>query len=303
VTIARLLLGVIIVLGSACSALPTTPTPPNNPPPDPGPAVQNAPPTIGAFTVQGTRAGQPGNFADLGETINVGVTVTDPETAITSLVFNWSATAGTFTGTGPAVTWRAPSAAIVTPVDIVLSLEVLETYRSQGRDVQNRVAGSTTVSLHNSIQEVAELAVQFLMDFSDSALGVTQVMRNFEPGCYGTQAEFEQVADNRENFTIIESKVGTAVTSVGFGGACMFRSRRGDACSRVPVFWRSRAIRDIYDSRGRLYLRKGEIDTASGVDQLAAMYYAPQKRWRLCDSSFDPNSTSLHAEEIRGLVP
>jgi hypothetical protein len=93
------------------------------------------------------------------------------------------------------------------------------------------------------------------------------------------------------------------VTAVGFGGACVFRSRRGDACSRVPVFWRSRAIRDVYDSRGRLYLRKGEIDTASGVDQLAAMYYPAQKRWRLCDSSFDPASTSLHAEQVRGLVP
>jgi hypothetical protein len=49
--------------------------------------VQNTPPTIGGFTVRGTRAGQPANFADVGETINVGVTVTDPETAITNLVF------------------------------------------------------------------------------------------------------------------------------------------------------------------------------------------------------------------------
>jgi hypothetical protein len=71
----------------------------------------------------------------------------------------------------------------------------------------------------------------------------------------------------------------------------------------VPVFWRSRANRDIYDSRGRLYLRKGEIDTASGVDQLAAMYYPAQKRWRLCDSSFESGKTSLDAEEISGLVP
>jgi hypothetical protein len=245
----------------------------------------------------------PANFADLGDTINVAVAVTDAETAISNLVFNWSANSGTFAGTGPAVTWRAPTGPLLTPVDIALSLEVVETYRSQGRDVQNRVAGSTTVSLHNSVQEVTDLATQFLMDFSDSALDVIQVMRNFEPGCYGTQDEFEQVADNRENFTIIESKVGTAVTTVGFGGACVFRNRRSDACSRVPVFWRSRAIRDVYDSRGRLYLRKGEIDTASGVDQIAAMYYPAQKRWRLCDSSFDPNSTSLHAEHVRGLVP
>ena len=296
---ARLLLGSIIVLGTACSA-PVTPTPI---PPDPGPPVQNAPPIIGTFRVQGSRASQPPNFADISEAIEVGVTVTDAETATSSLRFNWSCPIGTFSGSGPSVTWRAPSSAATTPIDVTLALEVVETYRSQGRDVENRVTRSTTVSLHNSVQEISTLARQFLLDFSDSSLSVTQVMRNFEPGCYGTALETGDVTKNRADFTIVESIIGTPATSVGFGGSCTFRNRRGDGCSRVPVFWRSMAKQDLYDSRGRLALRKGEIAVASGVDQLAAMYYPSQKRWRLCDSAFDSGSTSLESAEIMGLVP
>ena len=306
-TFVRRLLIITLVIGAACSAPskpdPVGPGPGPGPAPDPGPAVQNAPPVIGTFRVQGARAGQPPNFADLAESIAVSVTVADPETAITDLTFNWSCAVGTFSGSGAAVTWRAPATATITPIDVALTVEVVETYRSQGRNVENRVTGSTTVSLHNSIQEVSDLSRQFLLDFSDSSLDVIQVMRNFEPSCYGTLLEASDVTENRRDFTIIESKIGAAVTSVGFGGACSFRSRPGDACSRVPVFWRSRAKQDLYDSRGRLVLRRGEVATASGVDQIAAMYYPSQKRWRLCDSAFDPDSTSQEALDIPSLVP
>ena len=298
-TIARFLLGGLLVFGTACTSTPSKATPPG--PTDPGPVVQNTPPTVGAFTVQGTRAGQPANFADLGETIPLNVTVTDPETAASSLRFNWSATVGTFNGTGPSVTWQAPTTA-VTPRDVTLALEVVETYQSQGRNVENRVSGSTTVSLHDSIQEVSDLARQFLLDFSSSSLSVEYVMRNFEPGCYGTDAETGDVTDNRQDFTIVESNIGPASTSVGFGGHCSFRNRPGDSCARVPVFWRSRAKRDLYDSRGRLVLREGEMTVATGIDQVAAMYYPSQKRWRLCDSAFQSGTTSL-ADTLKGLVP
>jgi hypothetical protein len=297
VTIARLLLGGLLVFGTACTSTPSKPTPPDQGP-GPGPVVQNTPPTIGAFRAQGSRTGQPANFVDLGESIALSVTVTDPESAASGMTFNWASTSGTFSGTGPSVTWRAPASA-TTPMDVTLALEVVETYQSQGRNVENRVTGSTTVSLHNSIQEVSDLARQFLLDFSSSSLPVDYVMRNFEPGCHGTNDETEDVADNRENFTILESNVGQPVTTVGFAGACTYRNRRADACSRVPVYWRSQAKRDIPGTQ----IKKGEISIATGVDQLAAMYYANLKRWRLCDSDFDSGKTSLTSEPIRGLVP
>jgi hypothetical protein len=159
--------------------------------------------------------------------------------------------------------------------------------------------------LHDSVREVSDLARQFLEDFSDSRItDVGYIMRHFEPNCYGTAEESGQVSDNRVNFTIIESKIDPPKTTVRFGGFCSFRNKQGDACSRVPVYWKSVAKRDVYNSDGTLHARAGETTVAGpAVDQVAAMYYRDQKRWRLCDSSFDPGSTSLQALRVKGLVP
>ena len=65
------------------------------------------------------------------------------------------------------------------------------------------------------------MARQFLLDFSDSSIrDVDYIMRNFEPGCYGTADERQQVQDNRHDYRIVESSVGSATTTVGFGGVC-----------------------------------------------------------------------------------
>ena len=298
-----LLLGGLIGVGASCSG-PSTPTPvPRN---DPPPAVQNTPPTIGTFRVQGPAANEPPNFADLGERIEVSATVSDPETAINDLTYRWSSAVGTFSGAGRAVTWIAPSTTTSpTPIDVALTLEVVETYQSQGRAVENRVTGSTTLSLHNSAQEVSALAKQFLDDFSDSNLvDVAYVMRNFEPGCYGTAAETADVTKNRQDFTILEWDIGVPATTVNVGGFCSSRSHPGDACSLVPAYWRSQAKRDLYNAAGTLVMRRGQTMTVTGVDRIAAMYYPAQKRWRLCDSAFSgTNSTSLVDLETLGLVP
>jgi hypothetical protein len=296
------LVGGVLALAAACGGgTPVMPSP--TPGPDPGLVVNNTPPTVGTFRVQGSRTNEPPNFSDLSEEVQVSVTVTDAESAISDLTFNWSAALGTFSGSGANVIWRAPAEA-TTPIEVTLDLEVVETYTSQGRSVQNKVAGAVTVALHDSVKEVSDLSRQFLLDFSDSSLDVAHVMRNFQPGCYGTADETGDVTNNRANFNIIQSNVGPAQTTVRFGGFCSFRNKAGDACARVPVFWRSVAKKDLYDGfTGQLVLRAGEQTVASGVDQLAAMYYREQKRWRLCDSSFDPGSTSLKAAAIKGLAP
>ena len=107
------------------------------------------PPKIGAFTVQGTRQNEPPNFADASEQVPVSLEVTDAESAISALKFNWSASVGTFIGSGRDVTWKAPSSVPV-PSTVTPKLEVVETFASQGRNAENRVTGSTTVSLHDS---------------------------------------------------------------------------------------------------------------------------------------------------------
>src|SRR4029077_20427878 len=101
--------------------------------------------------------------------------------------------------------------------------------------------GSTTLSLHDSVKEVGDLASLFLKDFSDSSLPTIYVMRNFQPDCYGTADETGDVNANRTNFTIVQSRVENPATSVGFGGICPFRDKRGDACAQVRTFWKSKA--------------------------------------------------------------
>jgi hypothetical protein len=298
-------LGFVIAIAAACGGGPTVPGG-INPPPDPGPIVTNAPPVIGKFTVQGIRSNEPANFADVVEDLPINVVVTDPEPSSIELKFNWSAAVGTFTGTGRSVIWKAPADA-TTPADIAINLEIVETYTSQGKNVENKVTGSTTVRLHNSVKEVTDLAELFLRDFSDSSKDVPTTMRNFQPGCYGTEEEAGQVAANRLNFTIRESRVGIppTKTTVAFGGVCLFRSKPGDACARVPVYWKSQANRDVYNPiTGQLDIRAGAMTEAGpGVDQVAAIYSRDLKQWKLCDSQFDPEHTSLRAAQIRGLVP
>ena len=89
-------------------------------------------PSIDAITAQGRRPRQPARFADLRETIDVSATVRDTETSLDELVYQWSATAGTFTGSGRNVTWTAPDAA-TTPGSVTITLKVIENYGHPGR--------------------------------------------------------------------------------------------------------------------------------------------------------------------------
>jgi hypothetical protein len=274
---------------------PTEPTNPTPPPVVPPGAVVNTPPTITSVRAQGLRSNEPPNFADLSEEIDVSVAVTDAESAVSALKFTWSAPVGTFSGSGAAVKWTAPASA-ATPTNVTLSVEIVETYTSRGTTAENKVTGTTTVRLHNSVQEVTEISQQFLRDFSNSSLDPPYVMRNFQPGCHGTAAELSEVEENRMNFQILEHEMGPASTTVNFGGLCAFRRRSGDACSRIPMEWRSRAKRTVGS------LRVGQIQDVRGVDQLVAVYDRPQQTWKLCDSDWDSGANSLD-ESIRGLVP
>jgi hypothetical protein len=260
------------VLIAACGSSPSAPAPP--PPPPPPPA--NALPIIESIQVKGRRPNEPANFADVSETIDVVAAVHDNETPIGELEYQWTATAGTFEGTGASVTWIAPASA-ETPVEVTLTLKLVEKYGQPGgpKIYQHDVSSSAPVSLHDSKKEVGDMAKQFLLDFSNSSIGVEQVMRNFQPGCYGTKDETDQVAENRRRFRILDSQVNEPVTTIAFGGVCPFQRRPGDACSGVSVFWRSMDL--------ELNSRRED----AGTDWLAAYYYPDQHRWRLCDSTFD----------------
>lgn len=267
------------LLIAACGASPSGPGPITPPPDDtPPPPPLNAQPVIESFTVKGRRPHQPEDFADLSETIDVAATVRDDETEAGDLEFQWGASAGTFEGTGASVTWTAPADAD-TPLEVTLSLKVIEKYGHPGgpRVYQQDVSSSTTVSLHDSAKEVGDMAKQFLLDFSDSTIrDVSYIMRNFQPGCYGTSDETAQVAENRRRYRILDSQVGEPSTTIEFGGICPHLGHPGDACSAVLVYWNSMDLE-----------ANNAVGAVAGTDWIASFYIREQQRWRLCDSSFD----------------
>ncbi len=248
----------------------------------------NNAPVITAFVVQGTRPNQPPNLADVGESVSVRAEVRDDETPVGQLQYLWTSNVGTFTGSGPSVTWQAPAQS-QTPADVTLRLEVVERYgpATAPTSLEHHVNGSATVRLHDSIREVGDMARQFLLDFADSNIrDVAYVMRNFEPGCYGTQDETDQVTEHRQRYRMVNSSVGSATVTVNFGGVCAFRARPGDACAQIRV---------VFDSVDVVNGAHGP--PARGTDQVAAVYVGSRREWRLCDSQLD-GSVPFHLRRL-----
>jgi hypothetical protein len=244
-------------------------------PSDPPTPVTNTPPTIVSIAVKGSGPREPAQYATLDETVSVSAVVTDPETPVSQLTYEWSASVGgTFTGTGASVTWTAPHTA-TTPANVTLTLIVTEKYGTSGI---NRVTGTTTVNLHDSVKEVSDLAYQFLQDFSDQ-LPPDVVMRNFTATCPGTADELHDVLQHQQQVKVITYEIQTPTTTVPFAGICPFigRSVKGDACSLVPVRWVSREL-----STGRILI-------SQGIDQVTAIL--ENNQWRLCASDFNGTTT------------
>jgi hypothetical protein len=247
------------------------------------PPVTNAPPSIGAIAVRGSSPRQPAQYASLGQAVSVSASVSDAETSTDQLTFSWSSdVGGTFAGSGLNVAWTPPAELTGTPRIATLTLTVTERFNSTDAaglptTSEHRVTAGSAVSLHNSIKEVGDLAVEFLLDFSKQ-LDPVYVMRNFTPSCAGTADELNDVQNNQRNFIITSYTVGAPATRADFTGNCSFRSRFGDACAVVPVEWHS-TIR----SNGRAIWTRG-------FDQVTAVL--ENDRWRLCASDYDETAAS-----------
>jgi hypothetical protein len=283
---------VVALVLAACGGSPTRPS---NTPGGGGSSQQPPPnnlPVIDSIAVQGTRAKEPPNFADLGETVAVTAKVHDDETAADQLQYVWTATAGTFSGTGANVMWQAPSAA-ATPAEVTITLKVVEKYGSPAASFQHEVTGTEKLSLHDSIKEVGDMARQFLLDFSDTHLkDADYIMRNFSsercPNPKDVQAERSDVTNHFTNFQTVSFRIGTPIVTVNFGGICAFRNRPGDACAIVPSFWDAIDVRDN---------TRGAVD---GDDYLGATYSQADARFWLCSSDYQGHRVS--GVTLRGFI-
>ena len=243
--------------------------------------ITNEPPVIQSITARGTKSNEPENFADLSEEITVTGTATDAESTPDRLVYEWSGTDGTFTGTGPSVKWLAPASG-ATPFVANLKLTVVDRFQTtdgSGLPItfEHRVEKTFTVKVHDSLKEVGGMATLFLENFSKSSVPVDVVMQDFLVGCYGTAAELQDVIDDRADFTRTAYSVGPPSVTVNFGGTCAFRNRPGDACSNTAVKWT--AITNA----------TGKTGSVEGIDQVAAVYR--NARWWLCDSQFNATNS------------
>jgi len=271
-----LAIGLAAILVSACSGhSPIGPGGPGNPvivtPPP------NALPVVDSITVQGTRANEPASFADAGERVPVTARVHDEETPSDQLQYAWTATAGTFTGSGGSVTWVAP-ASVPQAADVTITLSVTEKYGA-GNALEHSVTATAHLSLHDSNREVGDMARQFLLDFSDSNIrDVPYIMRNFSkarcPQPAEVDSETSDVMENRDKRRIVTFRVDAPAVAINFNGVCPFRFKRGDACAVVPVLWD--AIEFSTNVRG----------TTKGNDIVAAAYAAAESRWWLCASDY-----------------
>jgi hypothetical protein len=247
--------------------------------------VQNQPPTISAVRAQGSKyQNQPSRYADLDEDIEVSVDVSDNETPVAQLKFEWSSSpsGGTFSGEGRVMRWRAPREVDRTPVAFTLTATVIEQYQTvdtNGSVVtrEHRTTGTVVVQVHNSSKEVADVAGQFLTDFSNSSVPAETVVRNFSDNCSGKSGELVDVKENRSTRTITSSNIGAPTVRINFGGSCAFRGRPGDACVTMSCQWTS------------TIKATGKTENTKGTCYLTAVHEAP--RWLLCESEFDGTSS------------
>ena len=260
----------MIVAAGGCGGPGTGPTPP--PPPPPPPPAVNTAPQIRSLVASTARA-------EVDVPLTLTASVEDAETPVSSLTYAWSADVGTFSGTGPSVTWVAGQNAS-TPADVVLTLTVTERYTSGTSQAENKVTSTTTVRLNNSPKELRELALRFLGDFANSRISPEQCVSEFSDGCRGKKDELADVEDNRHDYEMIGSTLRHTSLSID---ANRTSATVNTFCSfTVKVI--TTAPRDEPCQGGKCPL--GSIGTSTGNCRTTNVY--EKGRWWICESTFSP---------------
>ncbi len=263
------------------------------------PSGANTPPVISEIRTIGSRKNQPSTFADINDQIAVIATVSDKETPLSQLTYAWTASAGTFSGTGSTVTWTAPSSLTVLPTTVTLQLAVTETFTEGGLTHKQTTTSAVAVYVHDSNKEMLDLGEDFLRLFSIQ-VPPAQVLHNFSQTCddgRGYEDEYGDVVHNQVTFTQLPTWqiVRLPPVTLNFGGTCFFgkdgvKSKHADACARLHAHWDAKHDRDPKDPSF------GMVDHTDGVDMVTGVL--ENNQWRICHSSFvgdgDPMASAAH---------
>jgi len=230
---------------------PVTPTPTPAPPPPP-PAPNNAPRVTLALS---------SGRVQMDREITAAALVTDDETPAAQMTYEWSATTGSFTGTGQGVRWRAGTEDR-TPVTRTITVKVIEKHAGG----QHEVVATHTIVVNNSYKELSDIAGGFIADFSNSLLSPEFVVRNFHDSCIGKRQELADVTANRANYRITGSQ--WSVTDLTFN----YDARIGLVTIRAQFTSIIKAT--------------GLTEVAIGDALLSGLYV--EDRWYLCESRWRP---------------
>jgi hypothetical protein len=217
----------------------------------------NNPPRIVSITSSASKV-------EVGEEVTLTANVTDDESSDSELTLQWEAPAGSISGTGLIVKWKAPTT-MPTPAAYQIALIVIEKYGPAAQTLEHRVtAQSSDIHVNDSPKEVLALSEQFLEDFADSSKTPDYCVRNFSDSCSGKRSELKDIIDNRNKYTIMSSKFSNF--KVSFSSPTT--SRVNVACTFTSKIKQS-----------------GAIEIADGTCKLDLIYEA--FRWWLCNSSYD----------------
>ncbi|HSK08745.1 MAG TPA: hypothetical protein VK911_04160 [Vicinamibacterales bacterium] len=260
-----------LVLGSMSCGGPTTPTPPVVPP--------NAAPAIVSLAPATPRV-------EVGDAVALKAVVTDVETPVTQLTFQWVASAsGAFTGAGAEVSWR-PASDVATPAVATITLTVVERYtvalgggRTETRE--NRTTSTTTVNVNNSLKETTELALSFLWDFANSSVSPETCVRNFTDSCRGKADELADIVKDRALYKILASSFEVERVEL-------------DQSRTRAVIWAPCRFTDLVLTGEA----SGSIISSSGICLLTAVYQP--YRWWLCNSNWCDDVTAPCVPSFRG---
>jgi hypothetical protein len=267
--LALMLASAVAAMALGCGGSPSQPGPINQPPPPPS----NSPPTIDSIVASASRT-------EVDTDVTVTATVRDAETPVSQLSFAWKADAGTFTGTGPTVTWRVPKG-VATPADYTIRLTVTETY-SNGQNVVNGT--SAAIRVHDSPKEIGDIGTHFLKMFGDSSISTNACVIDFNDNVcsFGRDAEKTDIDYNRKHYLILNYELGPPRVNYTAGA------------NRAEVFIRSSFTSRIINCSDwpnpSCVLNATESATFDGY---MPMVY-DKGRWWICES---------HALTVKGVSP
>lgn len=259
----RCVCAVAALAASACGETTTKPTPITPPIVEP-PVVRNDAPIIASLTPTSPRV-------EADQEIGVSAVVTDAETPLDQLTYQWSAAPvnGDFNGPPRDVKWRAPKAQ-TTPDLYTLKLLVTEKYTSAGQPKENSVSSTVQVHYNDSPREITRIGMRFLTElFPTYTIPASQTVVDFSDSCSEKFAELSDVTNNRINFQILSGTFTNV--SVAINGARTFADVSGTC-----------VFKDIpKDPKNPNY---GKLETITGRCTLTAIY--ENWRWWLCSSHF-----------------